>query len=133
MSRLFIAYAATVVVFVALDILWLRLIAVDWYQRGIGHLLAPEVNVAAGVVFYLVYPIGVLLFAVLPVGEAGGWLKAAGWGSLFGLFTYLTYDLSNLATLRNWPLGLTVLDIAWGALLSSAAAVSGKLASDVVA
>jgi len=130
------AYGATAVVLLALDLLWLGVIAKSFYRAGIGHLMADSPNLVAGGIFYLLYPAGVLLFAVAPEAWHGGlaaptglpWSHAAVAGALFGLFAYATYDLSNLATLRGWPLHLSLVDIAWGAALTATAAAAGRWA-----
>ena len=129
------AYGATALVMLGLDLLWLGLVAKSFYRDSIGHLLADPPNLVAGGVFYLLYPVGVLLFAIAPAvwsgnvaapAEMPGWRAVLG-GALFGFFAYATYDLSNLATLRGWPLRLTLVDIAWGTALTAAAAAAGRL------
>ena len=127
MLKYWAAYAGTAVVMIAIDLVWLGLIAKPWYQQGIGHLMAPEPNWLAGGLFYLLYPVGLLLFAVVPGLADAGWGKTALLGGLFGLFAYATYDLTNLATLRNWPLWLALLDMAWGTGVSAVAATAGRV------
>ena len=130
------AYGATALVMLALDVVWLGVIAKSLYRDGIGHLMADPPNLVAGGVFYLLYPVGVLLFAVAPAAlsvelaapAVGAWQRAVLAGALFGFFCYATYDLSNLATLRGWPLRLVVVDIAWGTALTAAAAAAGRWA-----
>jgi len=119
------AYAAALVAMGVLDALWLGYIAKPLYQQGIGHLMADKTYLPAAVFFYLVFPIGVLIFAVQPDRAWGATLAAA---ALFGFFTYATYDLSNLATLKGWPVGLAAIDIAWGTFLSTACAAAAKYA-----
>jgi uncharacterized membrane protein len=133
MTRFALAYAATLVTMLAIDLLWLGVIARSVYTAGIGHLMAAQPNLAAAVAFYLIYPLGLVLLAVLPHGAEAGWRATAVSAALFGFFAYATYDLSNLATLRAWPVGLTLIDMAWGTLLSTAAAVVGKLVWDRMA
>ena len=110
-------YLATVPIFFAIDMLWLGVLARGFYQTNLRHLLSPEVNWPAAFVFYFIYIAGILLFAVRPGLEAQSLAKACLWGALFGFFTYATYDLTNLATLRDWPLNVVVVDIAWGTAL----------------
>jgi len=110
-------YLATVPVFFAIDMLWLGVLARSFYQTNLRHLLSPEVNWPAAFVFYFIYIAGILLFAVRPGLEAQSLGKACLWGALFGFFTYATYDLTNLATLRDWPLNVVLVDIAWGTVL----------------
>lgn len=131
MTRPLIAYLATTLVLVALDMLWLRVIALDWYQQGIGHLMAAQMNLLAGALFYLLFPVGLVIFAVLPSLQHT-WLNAVVMGALFGFFAYATYDLTNLATLKNWPLSLSVIDIAWGSFVSGVSALAGRAAAAAV-
>ena len=123
-----VGYAAVLVVMTAIDMLWLGVIAKPLYQQGIGHLMAEQPLIWAAVLFYLVYPIGITVFAVVPNAQDADWLKTAGMAALFGFFAYATYDLTNLATLKNWPISLAALDIAWGSLVSGVAAVAGRVA-----
>ena len=123
MTRNFLSYGATFLTLAVLDFLWLGVVAKGLYRDGIGHLMAPAPNWGAAAAFYLLYPIGLLVFAVLPSG--GDWLRALLLGALFGAFCYGTYDVSNLAVLRDWPLQLTLVDIAWGAVVSAAGASAG--------
>ena len=126
MSRHFLTYLATLLSVGILDALWLGVIALRWYQQAIGHLMAPKPHALAAAAFYLLYPVGVVIFAVLPSG--GDWQRALMLGALFGLFAYGTYDVTNLAVMRDWPLHITLLDIAWGTFASAAGAVAGALA-----
>ena len=130
MTQYVAAYAATAIVMIALDLLWLGVIAKPLYQQGIGHLMAEQPNIPVAVLFYAVFALGIVVFAVLPNGPGSAWSKAAIAGALFGFFAYATYDLTNLATLKNWPLGLSILDMAWGSLVSAVAAVAGKSVMD---
>jgi uncharacterized membrane protein len=128
MNKHLAGYLAALFVIVALDMLWLGLIAKAMYQQAIGHLMAEQPRLLAALAFYVLYPAGLMIFAVMPYAEDPSWVKAVSTGALFGFFAYATYDLSNLATLKNWPVGLTLTDMAWGALLSAAAAAAGKAA-----
>lgn len=110
-------YFLTVPVFFAIDLLWLGVVAKTFYRNNLAHLLGPAVNWPAALVFYFMYIAGIILFAVKPGLDAGSPAKAALWGALFGFFTYATYDLTNLATLRDWPIKVVVVDILWGTLL----------------
>lgn len=126
MSRPLLTYLATLLAVGLLDFLWLGLVAKGWYQQGMAHLLAPQPRIPAAAAFYLLYPVGIVVFAVLPSG--GDLLRAVGLGLLFGLFAYGTYNLTNLAVMRDWPLGLTFLDIAWGGFVSACGAAAGAWA-----
>ena len=110
-------YLLTIPVFFAIDLLWLGVVAKNFYQNSLAHLLSPTVNWPAALLFYFMYIVGIILFAVRPGLEGGSLAKAAFWGALFGFFTYATYDLTNLATLRHWPIKVVVVDIVWGTLL----------------
>jgi uncharacterized membrane protein len=115
---------------VGLDMLWLGVIAKPIYQQGIGHLMADKPNVPVAVLFYALFGLGLVVFAVLPAGPAPGWGKTLGMAALFGFFAYATYDLTNLATLKQWPISLSVIDMAWGTCISAAAAAGGKALMD---
>jgi uncharacterized membrane protein len=119
------AYFATLAVFVLCDMAWLGTMASRVYRPALGDIMAPDVNLPAGIAFYLIYPIGVVIFAVLPALKSGNLAQAMLAGALFGFFTYMTYDLSNQATLRNWTTQLTLIDVAWGTLLGTIAATAG--------
>ncbi len=128
MTKTFLTYLAITVALFAIDMVWLRLIAVDMYQQGMSHLLAPQPRLAAAAVFYLLYPIGLLVFAVYPTLQDSGWWRVIWMGGLFGFFAYATYDLTNMAVLRDWPIGLSLIDMAWGTVVSAAAAAAGRFA-----
>ena len=124
------AYAATLVVMLLIDALWIGVIAQPLYSRGIGHLMAEQPNLTAAAAFYLVYPLGLMIFVVGPQSGRPGWRSTFARGAMFGFFAYATYDLTNLATLRAWPLWLSALDLAWGSLVSALSAVGGKMVLD---
>ena len=130
MIKYLVPYAATATLMVALDLVWLGVVAKPLYQQGIGHLMAEQPKMAVAALFYAIFALGLLVFAVLP---SGTWIQSAASGALFGFFAYATYDLTNLATLRNWPLTLALLDMAWGTLVSGVSAVAGKFALDRLA
>ena len=125
-----LAYAATAAALLLLDALWLGVVAQPLYQQGIGHLMAEQQRWTAAAVFYLVYPAGLMRFAVLPQRADTAIRPTLSAAALFGFFAYATYDLSNLATLRDWPVGVSLIDTAWGSVVSMAAAGAGKLALD---
>ena len=127
MGRNAVVYLATLATVLVLDFLWLRVIAIQWYQSGMGHLMAAKPNLWAAAAFYLLYPVGLVVFAALPA--EGAWMRGLLLGALFGLFCYGTYDATNLAVLRDWPLGLTFLDVAWGMFVSACGATAGVLAA----
>ena len=111
-------------VFFAIDMVWLGLVAKDFYRRQIGFLMRDGFNWPAAVAFYLLFILGLVVFVIAPAMDRHSWLRALGYGALFGLITYATYDLTNLATLRDWPLLLTFVDLAWGAVLAAAVSVA---------
>jgi uncharacterized membrane protein len=127
--KIALTYLAMLAVFLALDLTWLGLVAKDLYRSSIGHLMADNFNVPAAVIFYLMYLAGVMIFAVNPAVEAGEWTKAALLGAGFGFFCYATYDLTNLATLKDWPVTISLIDMAWGTFLTGAVATAGYLAA----
>ena len=110
-------YVLTVPVFFAIDMLWLGVFAKGFYRRKLGFILSDDVNWAAAVVFYLLFIAGILIFAVRPALNENSWVQAVIFGALFGFFTYATYDLTNLATIKHWPLVVVVVDIFWGMFL----------------
>ena len=115
-------YAISVPVFFIIDMFWLGVVAKNFYQARIGHLLG-DVNWVAAIIFYLVFLVGLTFFAIYPGATAGKVGTAVLLGACFGFFTYATYDLTNLATLKEWPLSIVFVDIAWGTVLG--ALVSG--------
>ena len=110
-------YLLTVPLFFLIDIVWLGWLGREFYKRQIGFILSDRVNWVAAAAFYLVYIAGILLFAVLPALDTGQATRAMRCGALFGFFTYATYDLTNMATIRGWPLAMVVVDVVWGTLL----------------
>ncbi|NVO17406.1 MAG: DUF2177 family protein [Rhodoplanes sp.] len=124
-----IAYVCTLVAFIAVDAVWLYKMGSVLYRPTLGDILLEAPRLAPAAVFYLVYPIGIVAFAVAPALKAGSIAPAIAYGALFGALAYATYDLTNYATLRNWTLQLTLADIAWGAVLSGFGAAAGYLAA----
>lgn len=119
------AWAATFVIMLVLDALWLGLIARRFYADAMGDLMAKKPRWGAAALFYLAYPAGLAFFAVLPGLETSPWLHAGLKGALFGMFCYGTYDLTNLAVVRHWPLKLSLADLAWGTLVSGVSSAGG--------
>jgi uncharacterized membrane protein len=110
-------------VFFVIDMVWLVLVAKKFYQEQIGFLMRPDINWFAAIVFYLLFIAGLIVFVISPAVEKHSWVHALLFGALFGLITYATYDLTNLATLKDWPLLVTVVDLIWGTVLASAISV----------
>ena len=123
--RIAAAHVLTLLVFLALDGVWLGVVARGMYRRQLAHLLAPEVRWGPAAAFYVLYVAGLLLLVVWP-NRTSSALVTAGLGAAFGLVAYATYDLTNLATLARWPLSVTLADLAWGAFATAAAAVAGR-------
>lgn len=124
-QKIIFAYLLTAVVFFAIDMLWLGIVAKDLYNRYLGDFLSDQVNWTAAIIFYLIFIVGISIFAIYPSVEKNSVVSAIVLGALFGVFTYATYDLTNLATLKNWPLQIVFIDIAWGAFLTASVSVSG--------
>lgn len=120
-----VAYIASAVAFFALDFVWLSLAVPRLYRPLMGTLLRETPNLPVAGAFYLVYVVGLVVFAVLPAASAGSWLMALGLGALLGLVAYGTYDFTNLSTIRDWPLLVSVVDLAWGISVSAVAALAG--------
>jgi uncharacterized membrane protein len=129
MNKHLAAYGAATLTLLALDGVWLGWLARDFYQQGLGHLMADSPRWLPALLFYAMYPLGLLYFALLPSSADTRWTWALRRGVLLGMFAYGTYDLSNWATLRDWPALVSLVDVAWGALASGLAALAGRWAS----
>ncbi len=130
MLNFLFAYCTTILVMFSLDLVWLNGVAKPIYQQGIGHLMAANPNLLAAAIFYLVYVAGLMWFALIPNGAKKGLKGTFQSAAIFGFFVYASYDLTNLALLKDWPLTMSLIDIAWGTLLSSLAASCGKWVLD---
>ncbi len=106
-------------VFFAIDMVWLVLIAKNFYREQIGFLMKPDINWIAAIVFYLLFIAGLVVFVISPAVQKHSWTHAILFGALFGLISYATYDLTNLATIKGWPVLVTLVDLAWGMVLSA--------------
>jgi uncharacterized membrane protein len=122
-------YLISIPIFFAIDMVWLGLVAKKFYANQIGFLLKPDVNWPAAIIFYLLFLVGLTIFVISPAVEKQSLMHAILFGALFGLVTYATYDLTNLATVKNWPLLITIVDLAWGATLSASVALITYLIS----
>jgi uncharacterized membrane protein len=130
--RILAAYLGAAVVMAGLDLIWLRLSASALYHRQLHSLLADKTNNVAALAFYLVYVAGIVGFGVVPALRSGSPASALLGGAFLGFFAYATYDLTNLATLRSWPLVLSLIDMAWGTLLTAVSAGAGAFAAGLV-
>ena len=120
------AYLVSLVVFLGVDFVWLSTMGAALYRATLGDLLAPTVRLPPAIVFYLAYPVGIVVFAVLPALSSDSWLRGAALGALFGALAYATYDLTNHATVKGWPPIVTMVDLAWGMVLTTAGVAFAK-------
>lgn len=117
-------YLIALPVFFAIDMVWLGLVAKNFYNRQIGFLMKPDINWTAAIVFYLLFIGGLVTFVISPAFEKQSWIHALLYGAFFGLVSYATYDLTNLATTKDWPLLVTLVDLTWGAILAASVSVA---------
>ena len=129
MVQFITAYITTAIVFLAVDYVWLSQVATRFYFDRIGHLLMERPNMGAAAAFYLIYVVGIVIFAVGPALKNESFAYAVMYGAMFGFFTYATYDVTNYATLRDWPVIVVIVDIAWGTVLGAFSAGMGYLIS----
>jgi uncharacterized membrane protein len=122
-----VAYIATAIVFLVVDLLWLSRM-MTFYRAGLGDLLADRPNILAAVAFYVIYIVGAVVFAVMPSAKSGSWTSAALLGGLLGLVAFATYDLTNLSTLRRWSVVVAMVDIGWGIFVTALSSVAGYAA-----
>lgn len=113
-------YGITVVVFFLVDIIWLGFISKNLYQKYLGDFMAPKVNWTAAIIFYFIFIAGLVFFAINPAIEKESLKYAILVGGFFGFIAYSTYDLTNLSTLKDWPINITIIDITWGTFLNAA-------------
>ena len=122
LTRALSIYAITLPIFFAIDLVWLGVVAKNFYRQHLGHLLGPQVNWGAAILFYLLFIAGIVFFAVRPALETHSAMRALAYGAFFGFLAYATYDLTNQATMKNWPVLVTVIDLAWGTVLTATVA-----------
>lgn len=127
MTTYLLAYISTAVVFFGLDFIWLSRVATSFYKSRIGDLMLDQPNFVAAGLFYLFYIAGIVYFAVAPALSGGSWVSALASGAILGFIAYGTYDMTNLSTLKNWSLSVSVVDMAWGTVLTGLAAAAGYL------
>lgn len=128
MTRYLIAYFSTLLIFLILDGIWLGVLMGPTYKAQLGPLLLDSPRILPAALFYAFYVIGIIVFAILPGIDAQQWQRTALLGALLGLMAYGAYDMTNLATLKGWPLQISLIDLAWGAVITSASATAGYFA-----
>ena len=128
--RFIVSYLTVATSFLAIDMVWLGIMAERLYRPALGDILRPAPDPVPAAFFYLFYPLGLLAFAVMPAVQEHSVFRALASGMMFGFFTYATYDLTNQATLRNWSTTLTLAGILWGTLLAGVSAYFGCLVAD---
>ncbi|HAI62976.1 MAG: hypothetical protein UU64_C0021G0001 [candidate division WWE3 bacterium GW2011_GWF2_41_45] len=116
-------YLIALPIFFIIDMAWLGLVAKNFYAKNIGFLMKTNVTWPAAIIFYLLFIVGLVLFVIAPAMQDNSWSHALMYGALFGLITYATYDLTNLATLKDWPLIVTIVDLLWGTVLAASVSV----------
>ena len=129
MKTILAAYAAAAVTMLAMDAVWLSMAADLLYRPLLGDILLPGFRPVPAILFYVLYVLGIVIFAIKPALVAGRWSAAAGKGALLGFFCYATYDLTNQATLKTWPVIVTIVDMGWGTFLTASTATVGYLAA----
>ena len=112
-------YLIALPVFFAIDMFWLGFVAKNFYRQQSGMLMKPDINWIAAIIFYLIFIVGLVVFVITPAMEKGSWVHSLIFGALFGFVCYATYDLTNLAVAKDWPLLVTIVDLAWGAVLAA--------------
>lgn len=117
-------YFIALPVFLGIDAIWLTFIAKNFYAKQIGYLMAKNPNLLAALIFYVIFIAGLVFFVITPALDRKMWTQALLAGAFFGLVTYATYDLTNLATVKDWPLIVTIVDLIWGMFVSAAVSVA---------
>lgn len=125
--KIFYTYLAMIGTFLVVDLLWLAVIAKNFYKNQIGELMKTTPNWIAAIIFYALFIVGVMVFSVLPAVEKKSLSHAMIYGALFGFFTYMTYELTNLAVIKDWPFPIVVVDIIWGVVLATIVSTVGFL------
>jgi uncharacterized membrane protein len=120
-----LAYVLTFVSFLIIDFIWLTAIAKDLYAKYLFPVIGQHVNLISAGIFYLIYIVGVFVLVIMPSIENGGPVKALVYGAIFGLVAYSTYDLTNLATIKDWPINITIIDLIWGTFVTATTSIIG--------
>jgi uncharacterized membrane protein len=132
MKTYILSYFATAFVFLAMDAIWLSTMGGALYRPLLGNMLLEKFSLLPAVTFYLLYVVGIVIFAVAPAFETGRWATAGLYGALFGFFAYATYDLTNQATLKDWSAIVTAVDLCWGTVVTGVAATLGYSLANMV-
>jgi uncharacterized membrane protein len=132
MVKYLLLYLIVFVAFLVIDLIWLGVVARKFYRDQLGFIMVDKINWPAALSFYLLFIAGLIYFVVLPSLGQGSWSNALLNGAFLGLLCYATYDLSNLATLKNWPLKVTIADLIWGSVLCGSLSVIGFFAGRVI-
>lgn len=119
------AWGVTAIVFLVIDAIWLGLIATSFYRRALGNLMLEQPKLQIAAVFYIGYTFAIVLLAAAPAARSGSLTQAILYGAVFGLAAYGTYDVTNMSTLKNWPMAMSVVDMIWGTVLTATATVAG--------
>lgn len=127
-----IAYGVSLVIFLGIDMLWLQLIAKSFYADKLGGLINPKPSLLIALFFYILYPVGITVFTLIPALKTGSWTTALGLGALLGFIAYMTYDITNLVTLKGWPVTVTLVDIVWGTIVTAATALATYFLTSLV-
>ncbi|MGM0688155.1 MAG: DUF2177 family protein [Bacillota bacterium] len=127
MLQFILLYLVVLGAFLVIDMIWLGLVARTFYRDQLGYIMSLKVNWPAAIIFYLLFIVGLIFFVVYPSIGRDSWVYAFFSGAFFGLICYATYDLTNLATLKDWPLKVTLVDLAWGSFLSAVLSLIGFL------
>jgi uncharacterized membrane protein len=127
MKTFILSYVATALVFFGLDLTWLSIMAPRFYRTQLGDLMTDKFRPAPAIAFYLIYIVGIVVFVVLPARAQGSAAGALGYGMLLGLCAYAAYDLTNLATVRSWPVMVSIVDLCWGTVATGLAAMIATL------
>ncbi|MEX1377466.1 MAG: DUF2177 family protein [Eubacteriales bacterium] len=125
-------YLIVFAIFLVIDFVWLGLAAKKLYSKNLGYLMKEKPNFVAAFVFYSIFVVGLMAFVINPAIEKGSLLDALKWGALYGFVTYATYDLTNLATVKDWPIKITLIDLLWGTFVSCATSVLGYIAISTI-
>ncbi|MGI9421400.1 MAG: DUF2177 family protein [Geminicoccaceae bacterium] len=125
MKAFLAAWGVTAILFLVIDAIWLGLIATSFYRRALGDLMLDQPKLQIAALFYIGYTFAIVLLAAAPAARAGSLTQALVYGAVLGLAAYGTYDITNMSTLKNWPVTMSLVDMAWGTLLTAAAAAAG--------